>query len=183
MPDILEAVKNVVQSYIDDEPKPPLHIGETMTCWTILAIVAETQVQTEAGINSTNDPELRKMLHQAVKLLKSQKERLTAFMLSEGIHLPPVSESKPISDPNGVPLGVKLTDNQLANSLIIKISLAITNCTSASAQSVRNDVGLIWAEFLQEHMTFAINLKSMMQKRGWLKIPPFYYPPGSPTGR
>ena len=184
MPDVLEAVKNVVQSFIDDEPKSPLHVGEVMSCWSILAAITEIQVQTEAGINSTPDPELRKTLHDAVKLFKSQNERLTAFMRLEGVSLPPISESKPISDPNGVPLGVKLTDNQLANSLKIKVSLAITNCANAAAQSVRNDVGLILAEFLQEHMTLAITLKSLMQKRGWLKVPPLYYPSGTPiTGR
>ena len=86
VPDILQAVTNVVQSFIDDEPKSPLHIGEAMACWTMLATIVETQVQTEAGINSTTDPELSKALHEAVKMFKSQKERLTEFMLLEGIH-------------------------------------------------------------------------------------------------
>ena len=141
-------------------------------------------MQTEAGINSTTDPELRIALHDAVAMFKSQKERLTEFMLLEGVSLPPVSESKPISNPRGVPLGVKLTDNQLANSLKIKVSLSIMNCSNAAAQSVRSDMGMIWAEYLQELLTFTITLKSLMRKRGWLKVPPLYYPPGSPiTGR
>jgi spore coat protein CotF len=184
VPDVLEAIKNVVQSFIDDEPKSPLHVGEVMSCWAFLAAVAEIRVQTEAGINSTTDPELRTALHDAVEMFKSQKERLSAFMLVEGVHLPPVSESKPISNPNEVPLGVKLTDNQLANSIKIKLALVIVNCGNAAAQTLRNDVGLIWAEFLQEHLTFAATLKSLMRKRGWLKVPPLYYPPGAPiTGR
>ena len=180
MPDVLEAVKNVVQSFIDEEPKSPLTIGEAMSCWTLLTVVAETQVQTEAGINSTSDPELRKALHEAAKMLKSQKERLAAFMRLEGVSLPPVSESKPISDPNAVPLGVKLTDNQLANSLNIKVRLSITTCANAAAQTARNDVGLVWTEFLQEYITFEISLKTLMRKRGWLKVPPLYDPPGLP---
>jgi spore coat protein CotF len=184
VPDILQAVKNVVQSFIDDEPKPALHIGEAMSCWAMLAEIVETEVQTEVGINSTTNPELRKSLHEAVNMFKSQKERLTSFMRLEGVHLPPLSESKPISDPTMVPLGVKLTDNELANSLLIKVKLFITSCANAASQTVRNDIGLIWAEFLQEYITLEISLKSLMTKRGWLKVPPFYYPPGSPdTGR
>lgn len=183
-PDVFEAIKNVVQSFIDDEPKTPLHIGEAMACWLFLALCAETQVQTEAGINSTNDPDLRKALHEAVEIFKSQKEQLTAFMRIEGVPLPPTSESKPISEPNSVPLGVKLTDIELANSLKKKITMAITNCANASAQTIRNDVGMMWAKFLQEHITFLIILKSQMRKRGWLKAPPPYYPSGSSnTGR
>ena len=183
-PDVLEAVKNVVQSLIDDEPKSPLHVGEVMSCWLFLALSAETQVQTEAGINSTIDPELRKALHEAVGMFKSQKEQLTAFLRLEGVPLPPTSESKPISDPNQVPLGVKLTDDELANSLKKKITMAITNCANGSAQTIRNDVGMMLAKFMQEHITFLAILKSQMRKRGWLKVAPPYYPPGSPnTGR
>ncbi|MDR7001315.1 DUF3231 family protein [Neobacillus niacini] len=181
MPDLLQAVKNVVQSFIDDEPKPPLHIGEAMGCWIHVVLCAEIQVQTEAGMNSTNDPELKKALHEAVKTFKSQRDQLTKFMLSEGIPLPPLSESKPISDPNSVPLGVKLTDSELANSIKKKISMTIANCANASSQTLRSDVGLMWAEFLQEHITYLFILKSMMQKRGWLNVPPLYYT--SDTGR
>lgn len=183
-PDVLEALKNVVQSFIDDEPKSPLHIGEAMACWSFLALVGETQVQAEVGINSTTDPELRKALHEAVKMLKTQKERLTEFMRLEGVPSPPLSESKPISDPNSVPLGVKLTDLQLANSLKKKVSMAITNCGTNGAQTLRNDVGLIWAEFLLELIIFFTTFKSLMRKRGWLKNPPLYNPSGLPkTGR
>lgn len=180
MPDLFQALKSVAQSFIKEENKTPLHIGEAMGCWIFLALVGETQVQTEAGINSTNDPELRKALKEAANMFKSEKERISAFMRSEGIPLPPLSESKPISDPNSVPLGVKLTDIELANSLKKKISMAISKCSESAAQSIRNDVSLIWAEFLQEHITFLTTFKSLMRKRGWLKIPPPYYPAGSP---
>jgi hypothetical protein len=180
MPDLLQALKSVVQSYIKDENNTPLHIGEAMGCWIFLALVGETQVQTEGGINSTTDPELRKALQEAVNMFKSEKERISAFMQSEGIPLPPLSESKPISDPNNVPLGVKLTDNELANSLKKKISMAITSCSETAAQSIRSDVSLMWAEFMQEHITFLTTFKSLMRKRGWLKVPPLYYPAGSP---
>lgn len=180
MPDLLQALKNVVQSFINDENKTPLHVGEAMGFWRFLALVGETQVQTEVGINSTTDPELKKALQEAVNMFKSQKERISAFLRSEGIPLPPLSESKPISDPNSVPMGVKLTDNELASSLKKKISMAITNCSDTAAQSLRSDVSLMWAEFLQEHITFLLTFISLMRKRGWLKVPPPYYPPGLP---
>jgi hypothetical protein len=180
VPDLLQALKSVVQSFINDENKTPLHIGEAMGCWMFLALVGETQVQTESGINSTTDLELRKALHEAVDMLRSENERISAFMRSEGIPLPPLSESKPISDPSSVPLGVKLTDKELANSLKKKISMAITNISQAAAQSLRTDVSLMWAEFMQEHITFLTTFKSLMRKRGWLKVPPPYNPPGLP---
>ncbi|WP_169797568.1 DUF3231 family protein [Neobacillus fumarioli] len=180
MPDLLQALKSVALSFMKDENKTPLHIGEAMTCWVFLALIAETQVQTEVGINSTTDPELRKALQEAVNMFQTEKERISCFMRSEGIPLPPLSESKPISDLNSVPLGVKLTDNELANSLKKKLTMAMGNCAEAAAHSIRSDVSLIWAEFLQEHITFLLTFKSLMRKRGWLKVPPLYNPPGLP---
>ncbi len=180
VPDILQALKSVVHSFIKDENKTPLHIGEAMGFWTLLALIGETRVQNEAGINSTTDPELRKALQEAVNMFKSEKERISAFMRTEGIPLPPLSESKPISDPDSVPLGVKLTDIELANSLKKKISMTISSCSETLAQTIRSDVSLMCAEFMQEHITFLTTLKSLMRRRGWLKVPPPYEPAGLP---
>ncbi|WML43241.1 DUF3231 family protein [Neobacillus sp. PS3-40] len=180
MPDVIQAVNNVIQSFVDDEPKSPLHIGEVMSCWSYLSELADEQVHSEAGINSTTDPELKKALHEGVKMFKSQKERMIAFMLSEGVPLPPLSESKPQSNPRDVPLGVKLSDDELANSLNIKIVILISYCSNAIIQSIRNDVTLIWLEYLQEYMTFGATLKELVKRRGWLKLPPDYYAPGTP---
>ncbi|MBM7652770.1 DUF3231 family protein [Neobacillus cucumis] len=181
MPDVLEAVKNIVQSLMDDEPKQALHVGEVMSFWSFLSEMADEQVHSEAGINSTTDPELRKAYHETIKMFKSQNERIAAFLRFEGVPLPPLSEPKPISDPNKIPLGVKLTDDELANSISIKMYLGISYCANAINESVRNDVCLIWLDFLQEYMTFGANIKTLLKKRGWLKIPPFYNPPGSPS--
>ncbi|MEK1830314.1 hypothetical protein AAAC51_18185 [Priestia megaterium] len=105
MPDVGKALKNIIQSFVDEEPKPPLHVGEVMSCWSYLSELADEQVHSEAGVNSTTDPELRKAFHEAVEMFKSQKERMIAFMLSEGVPIPPLSESKPQSNPSDVPLG------------------------------------------------------------------------------
>lgn len=180
MPDVVKAVNKVIQSFVDDEPKPPLHVGEVMSCWTYLSELADEQVHSEAGINSTTEPELSKAFHEAVEMFKSQKERMITFMLSEGVPIPPVSESKPQSNPSDVPLGVKLTDDELANSLNIKIVVLISFCANAIIQSNRNDVTLIWLEYLQEYMTFGVTMKELVKRRGWLKVPPYYYAPGTP---
>ncbi|WP_252244958.1 hypothetical protein [Cytobacillus oceanisediminis] len=31
-----------------------------------------------------------------------------------------------------------------------------------------------------EKMKFGASLKDLMRKRSWIKVPPYYYPPGSP---
>ena len=180
MPDVIQAINNVLQSFVDDEPKAPLHVGEVMSCWSFLSELGDEQVHSEAGVNSTTDPELRKAFQEAVEMFKSQKERMITFMLSEGVPVPPLSESKPLSNPRDIPLGVKLSDDELANSLNIKIVILNTYCANAIIQSDRNDVTLIWIEYLQEYMTFGATLKELVKRRGWLKVPPYYYAPGVP---
>ncbi|MFC4767927.1 DUF3231 family protein [Effusibacillus consociatus] len=92
-----------------------------------------------------------------------------------------MTESKPKSEPNAVPTGVKLTDEELANGVALKITSAITMCGTGLIQAVRNDVGMMWFEFQTEHVIYGANLKALMRKRGWIKVPPYYYPPGLPN--
>lgn len=49
----------------------------------------------------------------------------------------------------------------------------------AASESIRTDVGLLFIEFQAEKFAFATRLKHLMRKRGWIKVPPFYVPPGS----
>lgn len=180
MENVIEAAINTIKSLFDDEPKSPLHVGEVMSCWIYLGGLQEAKSFVETAINTTTDMQLKHAMEEDIQLALSQIQRLESFMLNEGITLPPSPESKPKSDPNAVPLGVKFTDDELANLLSIKIVTLIINAATASAQSVRNDVGLLFAQFQAEKMIIGANIKDMMRKRGWIKIPPYYYPPGAP---
>jgi hypothetical protein len=181
MRDILETVTGLFRTLVDDEPKPPLHVGEVMSCWTFLSALEEETSFVQAGINTTTDTELKGKLNEALELAGIQIQRLRKFMIEEGVPLPPVPEPKPKSEPNAVPLGVKATDSELANALSLKVATNLALCTNGTIKSIRNDVMLMFSEFLTQKMIFGINIKNMMRKRGWIKIPPYYNPPGIPN--
>ncbi|WP_261176540.1 DUF3231 family protein [Anaerobacillus sp. CMMVII] len=101
-------------------------------------------------------------------------------MIKEGVPLPPVPDKKPLSEPDEIPLGAKLTDNEIANGVSLKIAMAAVECAMANSQSIRTDVGLMWLEFYTEMLTFGATTKTLLRKRGWIKVPPYYYPPGLP---
>ncbi|WP_346235708.1 DUF3231 family protein [Lysinibacillus telephonicus] len=176
-----EALLKVYHSLFDDEPKPALHVGEVMSCWTYLTVLEESVALEQLAINTTVDKELNDFLHKTMGGASSQATRLKDFLQQEGIPLPPASEPKPVSDPTAIPLGAKMTDSEIANLVSVKIASSISICATSAAQSVRNDVGIMFFEFQTEVMKYGAILKSMMKKRGWLKIPPFYYPPGKPN--
>jgi hypothetical protein len=180
MTTIIETVKDYLQMSLDNEPQNPLHVGEVMSCWMYLAIMDEATVYIQIGLNSTTDDEVKSILTQSFKQCESQGKRFKEFMKKEGVHLPSTSEQCPDSDPHGVPLGVKLTDEEIMNGLSIKTVAAVVHCATAASQSMRNDVGSLFLQCFFEKMKFATTLKNDMRKRGWIKVPPYYYPPGMP---
>lgn len=181
MTSIFESLKDYLQMNLDNEPKNPLHVGEVMSCWVYLTIMDEANVYIQIGLNTTTDDDVIKILKESLHQCDAQGKRFQEFMKVEGIHLPPTSEQRPNSEPNEVPLGTKLTDDEIMNGLSIKTVAAIMHCAAAASQSIRNDVGTLFTECMLEKMKFGVNLKELMRKRGWIKVPPYYYPPGAPS--
>ncbi|WP_456276338.1 DUF3231 family protein [Bacillus sp. AK128] len=175
-----EAVWNTLKTIVDHEDKAPLHVGEVMSFWTYLTVLDEAIRYEEVGLNTTTDDEVKELLVDAKKLCESQSQRLSSFMQKEGIPLPPGPKKKPLSEPNEIPLGVKFTDDEIANGVSLKVAAAGMECALGNSQSIRSDVGLIWTEFYAELLTFGATTKTLLRKRGWIKVPPYYSPPGLP---
>ncbi|WP_276352554.1 DUF3231 family protein [Cohnella caldifontis] len=181
MKHLFQALADFVKSMHDEEPKPPLHIGEVMNCWVYLTVLEEAIMLELTCLNHTVDPELKENVGKSMNGAVSQSRRLKDFLQREGVPLPPVSEPKPQSDPNAVPLGAKFTDDEIANLVSVKLASAVTFCAASASQSIRNDVGKMFMEFQEEAMIYGILMKTLMRKRGWLKIPPYFMPPGAPN--
>ncbi|GAA0342223.1 hypothetical protein GCM10008967_35750 [Bacillus carboniphilus] len=179
MLNIWETIMDAMNSQTDQDKDQPLHVGEVMACWLYLSGLEIAKVSVQAGLNTTSDDELKAILEEDAKLGTSQRERLHNFMIKEGIPLPSSPEDMPESDPNDIPNGVKLTDDVIANELSLKIASLIVHAATAASESIRTDVGLLFVQFQAEKFAFATRLKHLMRKRGWIKVPPFYVPPGS----
>lgn len=179
MVNVLETTIDTLQSWINQEKNTPLHVGEVMGCWIYLAGLELAKTTVQAGINTTTDAELKALLEEDMELGTSQRKRLHEFMLKESITLPPAPEDMPSSDPSAIPLGVKLTDDVIANELSLKIVSLILRAASITTESIRNDVGVLFTQFQAEKLAFAAKLKHTMKKRGWLRIPPYFIPPGT----
>ncbi|OAS82818.1 MULTISPECIES: DUF3231 family protein [Metabacillus] len=179
MVNVWETVMDAMKSMTVQDEDQPLHVGEVMACWIYLAGLELAKVSVQSAINTTDDDELKEILEEDMKLGTSQRKRLHDFMIKEGISLPSSPEDMPISDSKSIPLGVKLTDDVIANELSLKIISLIMKAASATTESIRTDVGLLFIQFQAEKLAFATRVKHLMRKRGWIKVPPFYIPPGS----
>ncbi|WP_252244959.1 DUF3231 family protein [Cytobacillus oceanisediminis] len=96
----------------------------------------EASVYIQTGLNTTTDDDVVKILKESLKQCDVQGQRFKDFMKKEGIHLPPTSEERPDSEPNSVPLGTKLTDDEIMNGLSIKTVAAIVHCSKQQPLSL-----------------------------------------------
>lgn len=80
-----------------------------------------------------------------------------------------------------MPLGVKHTDEELANLVSVKVAAEITLIGQALAMAVRNDACGLLLDIQFELLKYGSSLKTLMRRSGWIKVPPYYYPPGAPT--
>jgi outer membrane receptor for monomeric catechols len=140
-------------------------------------MLGEASRYAEIGLNMTRDKELKQALSMAADSCTKQSSDVTDVFKAEGVSLPTLSSPKPQGDPNGVPPTVALTDEEIANGLIAKTIAAMIFDTTALTQSVRMDIGRMWAKFLFEWLEFHTFLCGVLKKRGWMKIPPYYQTP------
>ncbi|MDP4085922.1 MAG: DUF3231 family protein [Bacillota bacterium] len=182
MPNPLEAIWNNLKISADNtnEPKSPFHVIEVGDCWKYVTMVEEFLRYEEMALNTTTDDEIIEMLTDVVKLCETHIKKISQFMKNEGIPLPDVTSSKPNSESKEIPLGVKLTDNEIANGIAFKVVTCLQACAMGQTSAIRNDIGMMFLGFYLDWSTFGPTLKTLMRKRGWLKVPPYYYPPGSP---
>jgi hypothetical protein len=176
----LESVIAIIKNFIDEEPKPPLHVGEVMDLWTAYTAFNEAHVLYQVGLNTTTDTDLKHALQSAYNSSNADSKKIEHFLMKEGVPLPTLSSPKPVSKADSVPEGVKLTDDEIANLIAVKIGASITFCAQAMSKTVRTDVGLLFFEMQVNLMRYAAPFKNLMKQRGWLKVPPKYTPPGAP---
>lgn len=178
MTTLMDVAKSALALFGDDEPKGPLHVGEVMNLWTYHTMLTEINRFAQMALNTTIDDELIEALNNSIGDCSKQVAEIEIICKKESIPLPPTTEPKPLSHPNDVPLGAKMTDDEIANGLSIKQVLATVACATALTQTIRQDIAALWLNFFLDRIKFQTYFGPVMKERGWLKVPPYYYPPG-----
>ena len=183
MTNISETLTNIMSTVLDDEAESTFHVGEVMNLWTYLTMLEEANRFVEIGINTTTDDELIEALKYSWDDCNKQVIEVRKLLQNEGVGLPPTTEPKPKSDSEDIPIGVKMTDDEIANGVVMKLVSAISFCGVALSQSLRTDIGKLWYDFLNTRVKFSAYYMPIMRKRGWIKVPPYYVPNGLPKNK
>jgi len=169
-----EVLKDAFTPFMDGEKKP-LHVGEVMNLWFYLTGTQQTLRGDQISYNIVQDKELKEKLKDVIyNIHKPIIIELEEFFKKEGIPQPKTTPEKPIGDYRTIPDGAKMTDEEIANFLTYYLVIGINGAVRGLTESVRSDVGFMFAKYQMMKVTFSLTLKTLMEERGWIKIPPSY---------
>jgi hypothetical protein len=169
---------NILQSLFQNSEatKNPPHVGEAFHLWTTFFTASESKAIVLILVNHTNDIELKESIeHFVADVLTPMIQRCQDVMKNEGIALPTVTPDAAKADERLIPGGAKITDDLLAQMVVIKLQGLMEYVYRGLSQSVREDIGSMFYSFLGHILAHGYSLRKLMEKRGWLRVPPFYY--------
>jgi len=159
--------------FLDGEKKP-LNTLEVGNIWMYTGMGQSTLRLEEIWLNTIEDQELRKIIHEIFLTHREIVNDLQEFLVKEGVPLPKASAVKPIGDFRYIPEGAKYTDQEIANLMSFNLLIAMTHGVRTFTESVRADVGFMFLKFLIKHMSVAVPLKQFIIERGWIQEAPPY---------
>lgn len=169
---------NILQSLFRtmQQPAAPPHIGEAFNAWSYDVAAKESRILCLMMLNHTNDPDLKEAIeHFVADVLEPQAKQLTDFLRNEGIDMPAGTGDKAKADEQQIPAGAKMTDNEIANMLIVKLNGLLLFCFMGLFSGVRDDISAMFINFQAHVIAQVYSFKKLMQRRGWLLLPPYYY--------
>ncbi|PYI51203.1 DUF3231 family protein [Paenibacillus flagellatus] len=173
---VLELLTDSIKPFLDGE-KPPLNVGEVMNVWFYLTATDQTMRGEQVSYNIVEDPDLKEKLRVVIDTVHAPIfEEVVKFLESEGVPLPDLSQPKPVGEFRHMPEGSRLSDEEIANLLSFNIVLGINYACRGMTEAVRPDVAAMFARFQMKKMAYAVSLREMLRKKGWLKAPPDFKP-------
>ncbi|TXK83605.1 DUF3231 family protein [Paenibacillus sp. N3.4] len=171
---ILEVLDDAIKPFLDGE-KPPLNVGEVMNLWFYLTATEQTMRGEQVSFNITQDLELKEKLQEVINdVHRPIFNELTEFLKAEGVPFSEPSPDKPIGDFRNMPEGSRLSDEEIASLLSFNIVLGMNYACRGLTEAVRPDVAAMFAKFQMKKLIYAITLKDLLLRKGWLKAPPYF---------
>ncbi|MGZ4107884.1 MAG: DUF3231 family protein [Tumebacillaceae bacterium] len=171
-----ELIKDAFAPFLDGEKKP-LHTGEVFNLWTYLTGAECMLHQETIYYNVAENEDLKAKLRDlAENIHKPIILELREFLKKEGVPLPepPAEKVRAPLDIYALPDHARPNDKEIANTMVFGLIEAIQFAGRAITESVRADVGYLFAKYLMMKTTFSMTVKPMMEEHGWLKVPPYY---------
>jgi hypothetical protein len=169
-----EVLVDTIKPFLDGK-KPPLHVGEVMNLWFYLTGTQQTLRFDQMAYNIVQDPDFKEKLQDVINNVhRPMIQELEDFLKKEGVPLPSTTPEKTLVEYMNIPEGARLTDEELANFLAYDLVIGIMGAARGITEAIRPDVSMMFLKYQIKKITFSITFKDLLQKRGWLKVPPYY---------
>lgn len=154
----------------------PLHYGEVYNLWSHLSVTIGSLDNYQVYINHSGDDDLKKFIKQVIEnSIKPAIKELSQILLQNDIAVPPTPAERSVADVEQIPVGARLQDVQIAYIVAADIAAGLTACSAAINQSIREDVGFMFAQFSAKKAKDGAALLQIMKDKGWLVTPPLLH--------
>jgi len=154
----------------------PLHYGEVFGLWSSLSVAKAALDGYQVYINHTGDQDLKGFLKQVVETsIKPSIKELEEVLLHNDIAVPPTPSERPEADLEQIPVGARFQDAQIAYMVAAEIAAGVVACGQGVSQSIREDVGLLFAQMGAKKAKDGAALLQIMKDKGWLVPPPQHH--------
>ncbi|MBD7986325.1 DUF3231 family protein [Sporosarcina sp. Sa2YVA2] len=154
----------------------PMHYGEVLGCWAYVGANNGLISGYQGFLNQAGDEGLKKLLHDAIAMMKKENEQLETILKANGVIPPPSLPDRPEANPEDIPVGVRYTDPEIAGAISINVGQALVSISQVIGQCLREDIAMDFAKFHAEKLMFGMKLLKMNKEKGWIIPPPLHNP-------
>lgn len=151
----------------------PMHYGEVFGVWSYLTAAKGTLARYQLLINHTGDQDLRRFIDDMIRnMVKPEIEQTENLLKANGVALPPAPPERPVAALESIPPGARINDMEASTSIGTDLAAGMVACSQAIGQSIREDIGMMFAQFHQKKVQYAGQLLRLNKEKGWLVVPP-----------
>lgn len=154
----------------------PMHYGEVIGCWAYVGANKGLISGYQSFHNQAGDEELKKILHDAIELMKKENVQVEAILKENGVTPPPSMPDRPDVNPEDIPVGVRYMDPEIAGAISINVGQGLVSISQVIGQCLREDIAMMFSKFHAEKLMFGMKLLKMNKEKGWVIPPPLHNP-------
>lgn len=150
----------------------PMHFGEINSLWQFSMAAKGAVSCYQAYLNHAGDKDLKRVLGDLVDQAMSEIKECDTLLTANGIAPPPMLPERPQVKLEDIPVGARFTDPEIATKIGTDTSVGLAACSQAMGQSIRVDVGALFAKNHLAKTAFGVRILQMTKDKGWLIPPP-----------
>ncbi|WP_019637033.1 DUF3231 family protein [Paenibacillus fonticola] len=150
----------------------PLHYGEIFGIWAASMAARGAVSCYQTYLNHAGDEELKKVLNDLIDQAKQEIKECDTLLSDNGIPTAPIMPEKPPVKLEDIPAGARFTDPEIAAKIAIDTSAGLVACSQVMGQSIREDVGALFAKYHLSKAALGVKILQMNKEKGWLIPPP-----------